>query len=373
VTIFLLGASPSRQTLTPFPLRSQGHGTHAVCGSRCLPTGLTWGGDLSRHLYMGASGLRRSAGGGPLYLQAARAIEKMALDADLMDETPLPPEWSLVERFRISRGTLRRAIAELERSGMVWRVPGRGTFVNPAARLRRVVWERLARVARPDSRFNLDFSRFIPDFEGSDSCAEAIRELPEYQEAVTLFVTPDNNLERFRVRALRDGKRLVVATYAMSRGFVVVEPASVPARQREVAALLDGMDRFGRPLTLADLRELGRIDLVVSGAAAVSREGVHFGKGHGYLDLEWGLLTELALANNKTPVVVSVHACQVVHETVPHAPYDVTVDVIVTPKEILRCVPPLPKPQGIFWDRVPFELLQESVYFAPLAEEATAS
>jgi 5-formyltetrahydrofolate cyclo-ligase len=297
----------------------------------------------------------------------AREIERMALEADLGDETPLPPEWSLVERFGVSRGTLRRALAELEREGLLWRQAGRGTFVNPAARLRRVVWQRLALVARPDSRFDLDFQHFIPDFEGSGRCTERIRALPEYRSARTLFVAPDNNLEAFRALALRDGKVLMVATHAIRRGFVLLDPRDVPPRHRELAATLDGLERFATPLSLQDLRSSSGLDLVVTGAAAVSREGVHFGKGHGYLDLEWGLLREVGLVGPGTPVVVSVHGCQVVRERVPHAPYDVTVDVIVTPEETWRCRPPLPKPPGIFWDRISPDLLASVPYLSELA------
>jgi 5-formyltetrahydrofolate cyclo-ligase len=125
------------------------------------------------------------------------------------------------------------------------------------------------------------------------------------------------------------------------------------------------MERFGRPLLLRELRAMGAIDLLVTGAAAVSREGVHFGKGHGYLDIEWGLLREIGLVGQDTPVVVSVHDCQVVAERVPHAPYDVTVDVIVTPREVIRCRP-LVKPPGIFWDRLPREFAETRPYFAEL-------
>ena len=103
-------------------------------------------------------------------------MEALALAGPLGEETMLPPEWELVEQLGVSRGTLRRAIADLERSGLLWREAGRGTFVNPAARLRRVVWDRLAQVAKPDSRFHLDFTSFIPDFEGSSKCVDVIRQ-----------------------------------------------------------------------------------------------------------------------------------------------------------------------------------------------------
>jgi DNA-binding GntR family transcriptional regulator len=43
--------------------------------------------------------------------------------------TPLPPERALAEHFGVSRVTLRHALAELERAGIVARAPSRGWFV----------------------------------------------------------------------------------------------------------------------------------------------------------------------------------------------------------------------------------------------------
>ena len=303
----------------------------------------------------------RSSEGRTLYSRVAEQVEALALAGPLGEETMLPSEWELVELLGVSRGTLRRAIGDLERSGLLRREAGRGTFVNPAARLRRVVWGKLAQVAKPDSRFHFDFTSFIPDFEGSPKCVKAICQTPEYRRAVTVVAMPDNNLEGFRYRALADGKTLLVFTYGMLRGIVALEGNQIRAEDRNLAATLDGMERVGAKLSFSQLRSIGAIDLLVTGAAAVSRDGVHFGKGHGYLDLEWGLLSEMGLVNQKTPVIVSVHECQVVDEQVPYAAHDVTVDIVVTPSEVVRCRP-LPKPAGLVWDRMPREFAATRPY-----------
>ena len=306
-----------------------------------------------------------SVSGRTLYGQVAEQLEALVLAGPLGEETVLPPEWALAEQLAISRGTLRRALADLEDRGLLRREAGRGTFVNPAARLRQVVWRQLAQVARPDSRFGYDFASFIPDFDGSDRCTGSIAGLAEYASARTIVVAPDNNLESFRVRALADGKRLLVCTYALARGFVLLEGSVVAASDRPLAATLDGMERFGHHLGYQDLCAVGHVDLVVTGAAAVTRAGVHFGKGHGYFDIEWGLLSELGLVTGRTPVVASVHGCQVVDESVPHAVFDATVDVIVTPEEIARCRP-LAKPSGLFWERLPRDFADSRPYFTEL-------
>lgn len=318
---------------------------------------------MYEHLVMEAR-LPREAdlAGRTLYSQVARQIEDLVLAGPLGEETMLPPEIELAGRLGTSRGTVRRAIGDLERSGLLWRRAGSGTFVNPAARLRRVVWERLREVAKPDARFHYDFSEFIPDFEGSGSCVETVASLVEYRTAKVLFVAPDNSLEGLRRRALADRKQLLIWTYGLRRGLLRIDGRKVAATDRPLAATLDGMERFGHLLSFGELLSLRAIELVVTGAAAVSREGVHFGKGHGYFDLEWGLLSQLGLVDQATPVVVAVHDCQVVEESIPHAPNDATVDVIVTPRQTIRCEP-LPKPAGLMWDRVPRHLAVDTPYF----------
>lgn len=47
--------------------------------------------------------------------------------------TKLPPENVVAQNLGISRVTLRRALGELERDGVVIRIQGRGTFINPEA------------------------------------------------------------------------------------------------------------------------------------------------------------------------------------------------------------------------------------------------
>lgn len=52
---------------------------------------------------------------------------------DLRQSTKLPAETELAEQLGVSRVTIRRAIDELECSGLLLRRHGRGTFVNPNA------------------------------------------------------------------------------------------------------------------------------------------------------------------------------------------------------------------------------------------------
>ena len=298
------------------------------------------------------SSVRRDGGSPPLYRQVCDQVEALAMAAELGDERPLPPEGQLIARFGVSRGTLRRATDELARQGLLRIEPGRGTFVVQATKVRWLVWDRLLDVAKPDSRFDLDLSRFVPDFEGRARCDERIRQLPAYKTAGTVFLAPDNSLEMMRRYALADGKRIIVPSYGLRRGLILLDAAALDAADRRLAATLDGMEQLGRRLSLAEVRDLGAVDLVLSGAVAVTRRGLHFGGGDGFFDLEWGLLRHCGLVTSRTPVVVVVHDCQVLDADIRPGPHDAVADMVVTPDGILTCSPPLAKPDGIFWDEI---------------------
>jgi 5-formyltetrahydrofolate cyclo-ligase len=288
----------------------------------------------------------------PLYRQVCESVEDMAMNLPLGDERPFPTEPELMAVFGVSRGTVRRAIDELVRGGLLRIEAGRGTFVIAAEKIRRMVWDHLVEVARPDSRFDLDISSFVPDFDGSEKCAEAVRALDGYTQAATVFITPDNSLETLRSRALGDGKTVIVPTYGLRRGFVQLDGQAIPLASHPTAATLDGMERHGRRLSLADLRQAAPVGLVVTGAVAVTVQGLHVGSGTGYFDLEWGLLRHLGLATPQTRVAAVVHPCQIVDAPIRPAPHDAVVDTIVTPDSVTACQPRLPKPDGLFWDEL---------------------
>jgi len=215
---------------------------------------------------------------------------------------------------------------------------------------RRRIWAELAKVARPDSRFHWDFSSFIADFEGSEVCAQRITELASYEESELLFVTPDNSTEALRHLLLRSGRPFLMTTYGIGRGFLHLDPRTVPEADRRYAATLDGADRYGVGVTLADIARGPRLGLLVTGGSAVCRNGVRFGKGHGYFDLEWALLSEIGAVDDATEIADVVHDCQVVEDDLDPEEHDVPVDWIVTPTATMRTVGPDRAPGRVRWD-----------------------
>lgn len=217
--------------------------------------------------------------------------------------------------------------------------------------------------AQPDSRFHLDFSQFIPGFDGNDAAAARLAEEPVYRQARHVFVTPDNGLIPLRRRLIADGKTMVLPSYGLHRGFILVDPTRVPAGCETFAAWLDGIDHFGELVSLEALKQRGAFDLVVTGASAVTREGLRFGMGHAYLDLEWGIFSEIGVVDEATPVAAIVHDIQLVEERLPIGSCDVTANLIVTPTRMISC-PDRARPTGLSWDLIDPSILDA----APLRE-----
>ncbi|HUV42956.1 MAG TPA: 5-formyltetrahydrofolate cyclo-ligase [Patescibacteria group bacterium] len=224
--------------------------------------------------------------------------------------------------------------------------------------IRRDVWEALRKVAVPDSRFHFNFGEFIPDFQGSERALGRLLSEHSYLEAKFIFIAPDNCLERLRAIALSEGKALIVPTYSIKRGFVYLDPKTIPSGKEEYAALLDAMEGVGQHVSLKEIQDLGPVDLMVSGASVVNREGVRLGKGHGFFDLEWAMFYAIGAANLETPVVAFVHSCQVVDMPINSSPYDTVCDIIVTNKETIRVSSPQKPTCGVIWERLNPELFQ---------------
>ncbi len=233
--------------------------------------------------------------------------------------------------------------------------------------VRERIWSKLKAVAKPDTRFHLNFGEVIPDFENSEAATDRITALPEYKATKLAFITPDNCLVELRRRMLLERKPFVMSTYGIFRGFLYVEPGSVPPGDELYAAWLDGMEHFGRPISLAEITRMGRFDFMVTGASAVSVDGVRFGKGHGFFDLEWGMFTDLGLADDQTPVVAAVHDVQVVEDKLHPSETDILVDTIATPTRLIKVERRGRRPRGVKWDLVTPEQLEAT---PPLRELA---
>ena len=216
------------------------------------------------------------------------------------------------------------------------------------------IWEELLRVAKPDSKFSWQFSEFICDYEGSEKGTALLTATDMYKNARVIFITPDNNLETLREQAFRDKKTVVMTNYGITRGFFLIRHGQIPEGKEEIASLLDGVSRYWKHQTRAQLKEaVGHIDMMVTGASAITPSGIRFGKGHGYFDLEYAMLSTVGLCDETTAIVGAGHDVQVVDVDVTVEDYDTAIDYIVTPTRLIETRHEYPRPStGIIWSRL---------------------
>jgi GntR family transcriptional regulator len=69
----------------------------------------------------------------PLWKQLAAVLRQMIESGKLKPRDPLPSESTLQQEYGVSRGTIRKALAELRADDLIVTIAGRGTFVKPRA------------------------------------------------------------------------------------------------------------------------------------------------------------------------------------------------------------------------------------------------
>lgn len=195
----------------------------------------------------------------------------------------------------------------------------------------------------------------IPNFVGADLAAARLAELPEWQAARVIKAVPDAAQAPVRALALEQGKAVYMAVpkLAEPKPFYYLDPhaLSVPASEaadKKVAA---------RVARLVGLNEMQPVDLIVCGSVAVDRRGVRLGKGAGYSDIEMALLQEAGLMSPATTIVTTVHQLQFVDEDLPASEHDFSVDVVVTPDEVIRCGSSR-RPPGLAWRSLTVEQVE---------------
>jgi len=205
----------------------------------------------------------------------------------------------------------------------------------------------------------------IPNFVGSKEAAARVTRLPEWRSARVIKANPDAPQRWLREAALREGKLLLMAAPRLRGGFLLLNPQRLPAVLLGKAATIRGAFSLGERLRLRDLtRRLDKIDFIVTGSVAVDRRGRRLGKGEGYAELEYGILRELGLVDEDTPIATTVHDLQFV-EKLPRDPYDITLDYAATPRRVVKFEAREPRPPGILWELLSCDKLRE----IPLLDE----
>lgn len=185
----------------------------------------------------------------------------------------------------------------------------------------------------------------IPNFVGAEAAAAHLEAQEIWRAARRIKCNPDSPQRSARHRALKAGKivYLAVPKLAAEQPFLELDPARIPAGSLWSASSIKGASEWGVPL---GPEALPRLDLILTGCVAVTRQGARLGKGGGYSDLEYAVLRELGAVNEHTPIVTTVHAVQVVDE-IPMVANDISLDGFATPEGWIHCERAFPRPTGV--------------------------
>ena len=230
------------------------------------------------------------------------------------------------------------------------RAPPLRSFASKAE-ARQAVWDALR--AAGVARFPFPPHGRIPNFRGADQAADRLLAHPLLARARYIKVNPDAPQRPLRAAALARGIVVYVATPRLRGGFKRFDPAKIPPDKIADAASLSRGSRWGETVPL---RALPRLDAIVAGSVAVTRDGRRCGKGEGYSDLEFAILRELG--HPPVPVATTVHPLQIVGGF-PRASNDLPLSLIATPDETIAVSRPPPPPAGIEWERLTEEDLDE--------------
>jgi 5-formyltetrahydrofolate cyclo-ligase len=176
----------------------------------------------------------------------------------------------------------------------------------------------------------------IPNFKGSREAAEKLASTRIYRTARVVKVNPDAPQRPVRYRVLRDGKLLIMPTPRLRGGFILLDPLKIPGNLLSTASTIKGAFSLGVELSPEKLASVVEsIDLIVEGSVAVDLKGGRLGKGEGYGDKEYDILSKAGLVSECTPVATTVHDVQLVENPLPQEPHDAKVSLIATPSGII--------------------------------------
>ena len=65
----------------------------------------------------------------PLHTQIREIIRRRVLDGTYAPHSQMPSESQMMEAFSVSRITIRQALGDLQKEGLIFKVPGKGSFV----------------------------------------------------------------------------------------------------------------------------------------------------------------------------------------------------------------------------------------------------
>ncbi|MGB9708932.1 MAG: 5-formyltetrahydrofolate cyclo-ligase [Infirmifilum sp.] len=196
----------------------------------------------------------------------------------------------------------------------------------------------------------------IPGFIGSSGVQTKLVKLEHFRTSSVIYTTPDVPMRVVREESLRRGKQVILSLPGL-KGYVLLDSDKIPPHRLGYASTLRGALAMGERIKWP---ENMKIDIVFIGSVAVNTNGARLGRGDGLYDLEYGILRELHVISERTPIVTIVHDLQVIEKKIPMLPHDVPADFIITPTRVLITSTPFPRPPGVIWESLSIEFIKST-------------
>lgn len=180
--------------------------------------------------------------------------------------------------------------------------------------------------------------------------AERLRRIPPYRNSKAVFVSLERALKQICLNVLTDGKLLVLPSSSLNRGFLRVDPVVVPVARRSLAIQPHRRNPYASKIQYTSSLS-PPIDLIVTTARVVGRDGTRLGDGLGHLDLQYAILNELSWLDADVKIVAIVDEGQV-RPSLQVDVHDVDVHWIVTPRKAFPATHPRKSPGRVIWSRL---------------------
>jgi 5-formyltetrahydrofolate cyclo-ligase len=177
--------------------------------------------------------------------------------------------------------------------------------------------------------------------------AEKVRRTPGYRQSRQVYIEPAPLLRQARINALIDNKELIMPAAGLKEGFYLLKPFTIPFNKLSVGVTYKGLADHGRKILPDEMKSLG-ISLLVGESLVADGDGWRLGDGEGFFDLAVALLKEMGGVKDGCRLVSTLADSANLIDKVPHDPWDVRCDVILSPDKMIELADPAVLP-GIEW------------------------
>ncbi|CAM4770879.1 unnamed protein product [Rotaria magnacalcarata] len=221
------------------------------------------------------------------------------------------------------------------------------------ARARQLIWDLME--MKTEVRFPLPVHGRIPNFRYCEVAAENVTSLECFKRARVIKINPSLAQESLRYLALVYNKVLLTPTPSLDSAlFYKLEPKFLRRHQLEWAATKAGAAELGTVIQLQALKQI-HVDLIIVASVVVDPiTGARIGKGKGYGDLEYAIMSQMGCVSNKTIIMTTCHESQLINDIPNHImeQHDLPVDIVVTPKRYIYTKRSFQRPKRVYWNKL---------------------